>query len=422
MIVFLPFPRLFRPKSDWDTTICFFSAPTVMAAVVARIMVRRSWMTPQQSPKRHLSNATSKVFRTDLSEELKEIGFEIFRPIGSLGFFTWRPNGQEIGYETLDTITADDITDSGRLDMNGRPPVLLHIPRIPIPYVFRTWESCNVVPEPFVNQFPYGQLECVHLHAATQRGIDWSTTDFCLGGSSVLTMLADRCRTDRRRRRTTTDDPYFCCKIPHTAGTILVAKCQKYTIDWGDPGHQFEQLVTTGSSSSSSTNNNCAIEFTEHLQQMKVGPFDVLFRAEVDALSAETGLPIEVTTSNPRRTRVVFQMISSGSTVLCHGTRSRSGGFSLVDITTRSLASVARVALDNQKRMKRLEANILKSLYDIQQHMEWCDDGVAQKIDFVGSTTKLARVGPPEAERFLPNVNVMKTLLTQPTNNSTRGF
>jgi hypothetical protein len=405
MVIFLPFPRLFRPKSDWDHH--FFSRTN-------------SHGCSQHSPKRHLSNAST-VFSTDLSEELKEIGLEIFRPIGSLGFFTWRPNGQDIGYEKLDTITADDITDSGRLDMNGRPPVLLDIPTIPIPYVFRTWESCNVVPEPFVNQFPYGQLECVHLHAATQRGIDWSTTNFCLDGSSVLTMLADRCRTDRRRRTTTTDDPYYACKIPHTAGTILVAKCQKYTIDWGDPGHQFEQLVTTGSSSSSST-NSCVIEFTEHLQRMKVGQFEVLFRAEVNALSAETGLPIVVTTSNPRRTNVVFQMISSGSTVLCHVTRSRSGGFSLVDITTRSLASVARVALDNQKRMKRLEANILKSLYDIQQHMEWFDDGVVQKIDFVGSTTKLARVGPPEAERFLPNVNVMKTLLTQPTTNSTRDF
>jgi hypothetical protein len=118
---------------------------------------------------------------TNLSDELSEIGLEIFHPICSLGFFTWRPNSEKICYEKLDTITASDITDSGRLDMNGRPPKL-HIPTIQMPYSFRSLASATS----FENKFPYGQLECIHLHAATRRGVDWTATDFCIGGS-VLT-------------------------------------------------------------------------------------------------------------------------------------------------------------------------------------------------------------------------------------------
>jgi hypothetical protein len=321
---------------------------------------------------------------------------EIFHPSCSLGFFTWRPNSKKICYEKLDTITASDITDSSRLDMNGRPPKL-HIPTIRMPYSFRSL----AIATSFENKFPYGQLECVHLHAATRRGVDWTATDFCIGGS-VMSMLADRCIAT---------DPYFACKLCHTAGTILVAKCKDYTVELGDTGHQFEKLVT-GSS------NSCDIEFTEHLQLMKVGTFDVLFRAEVDAISAETGLPIEIKASNPRYwvTKVMLQMISSGSTVLCEGTKSRG---SLVKITTRSLSSVARDAIDDRAHMKRLESNILKGLSEIEKQMERVDDGVVHKIAFVGSTMqmKLEPVRTRAAFTFLPNDEVMKELLTNSNSN-----
>jgi hypothetical protein len=235
------------------------------------------------------------------------------------------------------------------------------------------------------------------LHAATKRGVDWNATDFCIGGS-VLSMLADRCIAT---------DKYFCCKIPHTAGAVLVAKGKDYTADWGDVGHQFERLVTGSLAGDSSYD----IEFTEHLQLMKVGTFDVLFCAEVDAMSADTGQPIEITASNPRYrgTKLMLQMISSGSTLLCEGNKSRG---SLVKITTRSLASVASDATNDRYHLKRLESNILLGLSEIQKQLEGTADGHAHEIHFAGSNMQLVPIRTRAAASLLPNDTVMKELLT----------
>ena len=56
----------------------------------------------------------------------------------------------------------------------------------------------------------------------------------------------------------------------------------------------------------------------EHLHVMNVGTYRVFFRAEVDAVNGGDGDPVEVKASNPRYwgTRVMFQVISSGSTRL----------------------------------------------------------------------------------------------------------
>jgi hypothetical protein len=160
---------------------------------------------------------------TKFSEELEGIGLVIFRPVCSLGYFTWRPHdgSKTIRYEKLDTITAQDIIESKRLDMNGQPPTL-NIPKVRMPYTFSSLPNAAS----FDNKFPYGQLECVHLHAATKRGVDWNATDFCIGGS-VLSMLADRCITT---------DPYFCCKIPHTAGAVLTTRPTGATWDINSSG------------------------------------------------------------------------------------------------------------------------------------------------------------------------------------------
>ena len=100
---------------------------------------------------------------------------------------------------------------------------------------------------------------------------------------------------------------------------ILIAKKKDYIQNLADVGFQFERYVTGGSMMD--TSNNTTVE---HLHLMKIGEKTVLFRAEVDAVDTD-GSPIEVKASNPRYwgTKVMFQMISSGSTKLCHGMKSR---------------------------------------------------------------------------------------------------
>ena len=61
-----------------------------------------------------------------------------------------------------------------------------------------------------------------------------------------------------------------------------------------------------------------------HAHTMKVGDKTVLFRAHVNAMDAH-GSAVEVKASNSWywETKVMFQMISSSSSKLCHGEKSR---------------------------------------------------------------------------------------------------
>ena len=108
------------------------------------------------------------------------------------------------------------------------------------------------------------------------------------------------------------------------------------------------------------------IEFVEHMHLMKVGPYTVLFRAETDALWR--GSPVEIKASNPRYwgTKVMFQMISSGSTQLCHGEKYRGA---VTRVTLKTLATVAKEALEYSDAA-RLQKNILEGMEAIQSQME----------------------------------------------------
>ena len=96
---------------------------------------------------------------------------------------------------------------------------------------------------------------------------------------------------------------------------ILVAKKKDYAQNLADVGFQFERYVTGGDMMDTKTNTS-----VEHIHIMKVGERTVLFRAEVDAIDGN-GSALEVKASNPRYwgTKVMFQMISSGSSKLCQG-------------------------------------------------------------------------------------------------------
>ena len=120
--------------------------------------------------------------------------------------------------------------------------------------------------------------------------------------------------------------------------TILL-KRKEYTQNLADVGFRFERYVTGKLMSDSGG----PLEFVEHMHLVKVGKHKVLFHAEADALTLD-GDPVEIKVSNPRYwgTKVMFQMISYGSTKLCHGEKYRGV---LSRVTLRSLSSVARDAL-----------------------------------------------------------------------------
>ena len=80
---------------------------------------------------------------TDLTDELEDIGFEMFRDVCSLGFFTWRPpKFKGIRYQKLSAVRYSDIEEG--LDMDGCPKTL-KIPKIRMPYSFVDADTVSII-------------------------------------------------------------------------------------------------------------------------------------------------------------------------------------------------------------------------------------------------------------------------------------
>ena len=148
----------------------------------------------------------------------------------------------------------------------------------------------------------------------------------------------------------------------------------------------------------------------EHIHMMKIEEKTVLFRAEVDAADADGSL-VEVKASNPHfwGTKVMFQMISSGSSKLCHGEKSRekSGRWWLDQITLRSLSSISKKALVGFD-IKTLETNIVESMKAIQSQLK--GDGTHEVSFSKGGSLSLQA----SAIDLLPPDDIVKAL-TKPS-------
>lgn len=142
----------------------------------------------------------------------------------------------------------------------------------------------------------------------------------------------------------------------------------------------------------------------EHMHTMKVGNKTILFRAEVDAIDADDSA-IEIKASNPQYwgTKVMFQMISSGSSKLCHGEKYRG---SLSRVTLRGLSSVAASALQ-YANVNNLQKNILDGMDAIQSQLQ--DDGL-YKVCFMKGKLILAPASSRLFTLFPPN-DVVESLL-----------
>jgi hypothetical protein len=228
--------------------------------------------------------------------------------------------------------------------------------------------------------------------ASRYRNLDLNKVDFAFGGST-LQMLATL---------DTSSDPYIVTKVAGTK-TILVVKKKEYTQNIVNIGFQFERYVTGKKMSDTSSE----LEFVEHMHLTKVGAFKVLFRAEVDAQTS-SGYPVEVTASNPHYwgTKVLFQMISNGSTKLCHGEKYRGA---LAHITLQDLSQVSKDALEYTD-VRVLQRNILKGMNAIKAQLEPLVDGEIRRISFSGGSLKLLPTSS-RTSAILPSNEVVKSLL-----------
>jgi hypothetical protein len=323
-----------------------------------------------------------------LQRELNVAGFRIFECLCDKGFFSWNsPHGAP--YRNVGSIaSSDQLMISSYLDLDGRPDSLVDPRSIRTPKAFLFLE-----PHETRNKFPHGNIEIISLHVAARfRGVDFADVDFVFGGST-LEMLAT-CDA--------ASDPFMVTIVPGTK-TIMVVKNKDYTKNASDLGFQFERLMT-----GKAMDDMGSMESTvEHLHTMNVGPYHVLFRAETDAI--DDGSPVEIKASNPRYwgTKVMFQMISSGSTKLCHGKKGRG---SLTGVSNQSLQHVAQTALAAGLRVRTLERNIEKGMESIRDQTKEASPGDVFKVSFQGVSLKLLPARGRSAD-ILPQADVTKELI-----------
>lgn len=102
----------------------------------------------------------------------------------------------------------------------------------------------------------------------------------------------------------------------------------------------------------------------------------------------------------------MFQMISSGSAMLCQGVKQR-GSVARVDL--RQLSEVAKDAF-KIKPQSDLEANILRNMNNIKKQMEGVEDGITLKISFSAGKLHLLPTSTRSAT-LLPPFHVLKSLM-----------
>jgi hypothetical protein len=321
--------------------------------------------------------------------ELEATKLTIFIPISDCGFYGWNPSGQ--AYESLSSIqTSNEIRN--HIELDKKPTVLFPISQLQLPQLF----DISLEPKAFLNQYPYGQYDIASLHVAAQhRNVNLNEMNFVFGGST-LEMLA---RHDK-------SNPYMATRIPNTTNTILVVKCKEYAQNFSDVGFQFERFVTGMKIEVASEN----VEFVEHMHVMQIGStYKVLFCAETDA-SDHDGNPVEIKISDPKywRTKVMFQMISSGSTKLCAGIKREN---ILTSIKIISLSDVVNIAL-RYRNPSLLEENILSGMKALQEQMIDAKDGEVYKISFSNDNGELKLQLTNTADVvLLPPTNIVEELI-----------
>ena len=255
-----------------------------------------------------------------------------------------------------------------------------------------------------------------------QKRINVQSIDFILGGSG-LEVLA----TETLPKGTL----YVVCWVPHT-NAIILKKHKVYPQEFADVGFQFERLVT--GQEMSARHDMTQIE---HLQLMDINDkFKILFSAELDAIlkdeqpqaeqqQAEQQQRVEIKASNPKHwgTKTMFQMISSGSSHLCHGRKGKGTPPTLTNVELLSLETVSKRALQKSKlSLSQLEANIVKHLSTIQSKLQHqkeqkqkeeeevgLEQGQVYKIRFSNGQIELSLARGMD---LLPSLEVVQKLLT----------
>jgi len=256
-----------------------------------------------------------------------------FTTILDLGVFVWHtlsPSASELkshaGVTANDVLKRLDVDDIRHGVVLPTDVPMLRLGGIHCPVTFEH----NLRRQTLPNRFPNNPGVAAALAAASIRGLgELPGIDFVLGGSG-LGVLA---QGDTNR------NVYLLQRVGKGGETIVLAKHSEYNADLTAKGFQFERLVT-GERMAARANEDTVIG----MQLVQLGPFKVLFHAEVDALDVDTERStvhrVEIKSGNPQRfgPKEMYQMVSSRSSELVFA---RCQGDRIVDIRKVGLDEVA---------------------------------------------------------------------------------
>jgi hypothetical protein len=242
-----------------------------------------------------------------------------FVPQESLGFWSWKPKGNEKAQ--FSHVTHTDVLDCVNTDAHALPDEL----KIPAGVYPKRYYDRSRPNQPYNNVFPNDPGYIVPLYVAVKRGLELSDIDFLLGGSSLNTLATHSYEKNDGTM-------YLTQKVENV---IIVCKNKQYKGNKSDFGFQFERFVTGGR-----FEVRADPTIYENLHIMDIGGFKVLFSAEADAIEYELDRSsyhlVEIKAGNPKnfRQKVFWQMVSSGAQTLVQADK-RNG--MLTGVTTKSI-------------------------------------------------------------------------------------
>jgi hypothetical protein len=330
----------------------------------------------------------SKKREDALKLALEGSDFTIFTVVKDLGYWGWTPSGS---YKAMDQVTAKEILD--QLNVDKTPDQLS-----PLPLIKRSLPKkfASLPPQKHINKYPFAAPILASLYVSIHhRGVDLDKEVDYLFGGSTLEMLSHLSIEPGYQ--------YLVTRVPEHPNTVYVSCFTEYEQDCNHAGFQFERLMT--GRQFTDPPDKCQVKHSHILQ---VGESRVLFTAEVDG--AHNGECVEIKTSNPRhwKTRIMFQMMSNGSTIMCSGHKM---GDVLKNVQLKNLSKVIRDALSDSN-VQELERNICNGIHMLKREVaaKLKDDIMELYFDRVGASQVL-KFRPINGKVLFPSESTNKVLL-----------
>lgn len=292
----------------------------------------------------------------DFTEALTKLGLiDFLVPICDFGYYGWVP--KDFSYCSLGSLSAEDIESN--IDLTTKPKSLVNLQELnaTLPYNFLRLSLKHHTD--IKNSYPFGQDAIAALHVASlkQPGII-ENIDF-LFGSYTMHFLGTGPLLDQ------SEDRFVVARVPGTKNTILVTRYRRYSINHANVGSQFERKLL-GEDPFSPFD----LGSIEHVQLIKIGNSNVIVAGEVDAMDGnELPTEIKLASSDKRRVRTTFQMISTASLQICRGDFSFRGKQQPPRLFAIQKESLVRYGSRiEQSRLRKIGELIQKRVYWLEKN------------------------------------------------------